>query len=123
MPRFEGRLPLWWKVTGFAFVNSARVLRLAGGACQFCTREAFAATGGYSDEHFAAEDLVFIKALKRQGRVVILAEPVVTSGRSLRGHSWLKIWWLLTKLVIIGPDGFRNRERAEIWYEPKRENG
>jgi glycosyltransferase involved in cell wall biosynthesis len=123
VPQFEGRLPLWWKLSGFAFVGAGRLLTLAGGACQFCTREAFAATGGFSEEHFAAEDLVFIKALKRQGHVVVLAEPVTTSGRCLRGRSMVKIWWLLTKLAVIGPDGFRNRERAEIWYEGKREVG
>jgi glycosyltransferase involved in cell wall biosynthesis len=121
MPRFEGRVPLWWRLSHPAFVGAARILRLAGGACQFCTRVAFETTGGYSDEHFVAEDLVFIKALKQHGRVVILAEPVLTSGRSLRNQSFWTIARLLTRLVVIGPDGFRKREGLEAWYEPKRE--
>lgn len=121
VPRFEGRLPLWWRLSQSVFVGAARLLRLAGGACQFCTREAFEATGGFSEDHYAAEDLVFIKALKRQGRVVVLAEPVETSGRSLRNQSFWLIARLLTRLVIVGPDAFRQRTSAQIWYEPKRE--
>ena len=75
----------------------------------------------FSEEHFAAEDLVFIKALKRQGKVVVLAEPVETSGRSLRNQSLWTIGPLLVRLIIVGPDAFRKRKLAKIWYEVKRE--
>jgi glycosyltransferase involved in cell wall biosynthesis len=121
IPRFEGRLPLWWRLVYPVLVRGGRLVRLVGGACQFCTREAFEATGGFSTEHYAAEDLVFINALKRHGRVVILAEPVETSGRSLRNQSCWSIWRLLLRLMFLGPDGFRKREMARVWYEVKRE--
>jgi glycosyltransferase involved in cell wall biosynthesis len=48
VPRFEGRIPLWWKLAYPFVVGTVRLLRLPGGACQFCTRSAFAATGGFS---------------------------------------------------------------------------
>jgi glycosyltransferase involved in cell wall biosynthesis len=121
VPQFEGDLPLWWQLLGPVFTGSGRLLKLTGGACQFCTRTAFDACGGFSLEHFAAEDLQFIKSLKRQGRYVVLAEPVTTSGRSLRNHSPWKIFWLLGWLIVRGPNTFRSRESSKMWYEVKRE--
>jgi glycosyltransferase involved in cell wall biosynthesis len=121
VPKFEGDLPLWWRLFGPVFTGSGRLLRLTGGACQFCTRTAFDACNGFSLEHFAAEDLQFIKSLKRQGRYVVLAEPVTTSGRSLRNHSPIKIFWLLGWLIVRGPNTFRSRESSKMWYEVKRE--
>ena len=54
------------------------------GACLFCTRRAFQRAGGFDQNYYAAEELVWVAALKRQGRVTILAETVVTSGRKAR---------------------------------------
>jgi len=121
VPRFEGRIPLWWKLAYPFVVGIVRLLRLPGGACQFCTRSAFKATGGFSEDHYAAEDALFVKALKQYGRFVVLAEPVVTSGRSLRAHSFWSITRLLTRLAVRGPDGFRERKGLDLWYRPERE--
>ena len=121
VPQFEGRLPLWWRVTSPFALGLVRLLKLPGGACQFCTRAAFEATGGFSERHFAAEDAVFVAALKRQGRFVLPREPVVTSGRNLRAHSLATIVKVLVRLAIRGPNGFRDRRDLHIWYDPKRE--
>lgn len=121
VPRFEGWLPLWWRLAYPFSVAVVRLLRLPGGACQFCTRAAFEVTGGFSENHYAAEDALFAAALKRHGRFVVLAEPVITSGRSLRAHSFLSIARLLTRLVFCGADGFRDRRGLDLWYHPKRE--
>src|SRR5436190_1721195 len=103
VPRFEGRIPFWWKLAYPFVVGIVRLLRLPGGACQFCTRSAFKATGGFSEDHYAAEDALFVKSLKRHGRFVVLAEPAVTSGRNLRAHSFWSIIHLLTRLALRGP--------------------
>lgn len=121
VPRFEGRLPLWSKLLYPVLVAAVRLFRMPGGACQFCTRAAFAAIGGYSEAHYAAEDAVFDSALKKIGRFVVLAEPIVTSGRSLRAHSFLTLVRLLVRVNFRGPDAFRKREGLDIWYRPKRE--
>jgi glycosyltransferase involved in cell wall biosynthesis len=121
VPRFEGRLPFWWRLAYPFAVGVVRLLRLPGGACQFCTRSAFEATGGFSENHYAAEDAVFITSLKQHGRIVVLDEPVVTSGRSLRAHSFLTVVRLLTRLAIRGPNGFRSRQGLELWYQPERD--
>jgi glycosyltransferase involved in cell wall biosynthesis len=121
VPRFEGRLPLWWRLIYPLFAGGARFFRLAGGACQFCTSAAFQAIGGYSEKHYAAEDALFISALKRYGRVIIPTGTVLTSGRSLRAHSFSRIASVLIRLGFRGPDGFRKREGLDMWYQPKRE--
>lgn len=121
VPKFEGWLPLWWRLAYPITVVLVRWLRQPGGACLFCTRAAFDAVGGFSEAHYAAEDALFGTALKRQGRFIVLAEPVITSGRSLRAHSFCNIARLLTRLALRGPDGFRDRRGLDLWYCPKRE--
>jgi glycosyltransferase involved in cell wall biosynthesis len=121
VPRFEGWLPLWWRVVYPVFMAGARLLRQPGGSCLFCTREAFEAISGFSEAHYAAEDAVFVTALKRYGRFVVLPDRVVTSGRNLRAHSFWSIARLLTRLALHGPDGFRDRRGLDMWYRPQRE--
>jgi len=121
IPSFEGRLPLWWRVAYPFFVLGVRILRQPGGSCLFCTRSAFEATGGFSEAHYAAEDAVFVAALKRQGRFTVLTDRVVTSGRNLRAHSFWSIARLLIRLALRGPDGFRDRRGLDLWYRPLRE--
>jgi glycosyltransferase involved in cell wall biosynthesis len=119
--QFDGWLPLWWRMLYPLMVIEVRLRRLPGGACLFCTRAAFETTGGFSEEHYAAEEALFNSALKRQGRFVVLADPVVTSGRNLRSHSFVSIVRLITRFALRGPDGFRDRSGLELWYHPKRE--
>lgn len=123
VPIFEGRLPLWWRITYPFYIRLLRIVRLTGGACMFCTREAFHATGGFDARIFAAEDAAFMKVLKRRGRFVLLREPVLTSGRNLRAHSLWTILRIFARLALHGPEGFRQRKGLELWYEPRREPG
>lgn len=122
LPRFEGRLPLWFRVAYPFMVAAMRwPLRQTGGACVFCTRAGFEATGGFSESHYAAEEDVWVKALKRHGRFVVLAEPVITSGRSLRTQSFWTIARMFARLALRGADGFCDRRELDIWYRPSRE--
>jgi len=122
LPRFEGWLP-WWVRLLLRLIEPA--IRLAhflpSGACLFCTRSAFQTAGGFDENYYAAEELPFVAALKRQGRFVILAETVVTSGRKARAHSFWSIARLTTRLVIRGSRGLRNRQGLDYWYKPERE--
>lgn len=122
IPVFEGKLPLWWIVsypfTAFCF----RVFRQPGGSCLYCTRNAFQAIGGFSEFHFAAEDAVFVSALKKYGSFAIPKATVLTSGRNLRAHSFWRIARLLMRLAVRGPNGFRDRKGLDFWYQPKRTN-
>jgi glycosyltransferase involved in cell wall biosynthesis len=116
-----GCVPRLWRMAYPVFVLGVQVLRQPGGSCLFCSRSAFEAAGGFSEAHYAAEDAVFVTALKRQGRFVVLADRVVTSGRNLRAHSFWSIARLLMRLAFRGPDGFRDRRGLDLWYRPMRE--
>jgi glycosyltransferase involved in cell wall biosynthesis len=122
VPRFEGRLPWWWRPTLLVGERLCRWMNLfPSGACLFCNRDAFQRAGGFNESHYAAEEWWFVAALKREGRFVILPETVVTSGRKMRAHSFLTFARLATRLVFRGSHGVRSRQGLEYWYEPERE--
>jgi glycosyltransferase involved in cell wall biosynthesis len=121
IPTFEGSLPLWWRMTYTLYVPLLRLIKLTGGACMFCTRQAFHATGGFDERILASEDAAFIRVLKRHGRFVLLREPVLTSGRNLRAHSLWTFTRIFTRLALCGFGGLRQRKGLELWYEPRRE--
>ena len=100
----------------------SRASRLAAGCFLFCTRKAFQAAGGFDETFYCAEELVLSQALKRQGRLVILREPVVTSGRKLRSYSAWKIARIIASMLVRGPKSLKQRRGLEFWYEPERED-
>jgi glycosyltransferase involved in cell wall biosynthesis len=122
VPRFEGWLPWWCRLVEPLVKPLVRLVRfLPSGTFLFCTRSAFQATGGFNENYYAAEDAIFVAALKRQGKFVILAETVITSGRKFRAHSFWSLARLFAHLVLRGSRGLRSRRGLEYWYEPERE--
>lgn len=120
VPRFEGWLPWWFRLIEPLIGPAVRLARfLPSGTFLFCTRSAFQTVGGFDEKYYAAEEVVFVAALKRQGRFAILTETVVTSGRKMRAHSFLTLARLTARLVF--PGGVRSRKGLEYWYEPERE--
>jgi glycosyltransferase involved in cell wall biosynthesis len=113
---FDGTLPLWAQCLYPVAVFLARRLKLVGGCCLFCMREAFDAVGGFCERNFAAEEEAFIRALKQQGRFVIPRPTVVTSGRKLRTHSGWQIIRASWRWMIAGPESYQSRDGLEIWY-------
>jgi hypothetical protein len=121
-PRFEGWLPLWVRLCVPVLERTCRWLHfLPSGACLFCTRSAFEMAGGFNEDYYAAEDVAFVATLRRQGRFIIPAETVVTSGRKARAHSFWSVAWLSTRLILRGSRGLRSRRGLEYWYEAERE--
>jgi len=122
VPRFEGWLPWWFRLTEPFIKPAVRLARfLPSGTFLFCTRTAFQTAGGFNENYYAAEEVVFVATLKRQGRYIIPAETVVTSGRKMRAHSFLTLARLTARLVFLGSRGVRSRRGLEYWYEPERE--
>src|ERR1041385_2923885 len=122
VPRFEGWLPWWGRLVVPLVKPAVRLVRfLPSGTFLFCTRSAFQATGGFNENYYAAEDAIFVAALRRQGRFAILPETVVSSGRKFREHSFSSIARLFIRLILRGPSGLRTRRGLDYWYEPERE--
>jgi glycosyltransferase involved in cell wall biosynthesis len=120
--RFDGRLPLYGRALIAAALPLYQALGLAAGCFIFCTREAFDAVGGFDETLFAAEEVVLSRALRREGRFVILREHVITSGRKLRAHSAREVLGGLLRLALGGRRAMGSREGLEIWYGARRKD-
>ena len=119
MVEWEEPVALQWRVFVWALMRTFRILRWAAGSFLFCTREAFEAAGGFDESLYAAEEIWMSRALKRQGRFVVLRESVVTSARKLHDHSSLHVFRVLGSIVLRGPRSVKKREGLELWYEQR----
>jgi glycosyltransferase involved in cell wall biosynthesis len=115
--RFDCELPLYARFLLPLGNALGRRLRLVGGCCLFCTREAFLAVGGFCERYYAAEELVFAQALKRRGRFVVPRPMVVTSGRKFPLITGRWAVSMLARFVLGGPNTFTRREGLEVWYD------
>ena len=82
--------------------------------------QAFETAGGFDERVFVSEEIFLSRALQKIGRVVILREEVVTSGRKLRTHSAWDMIRLLGLLLVHGPRLLRSRDRLSFWYGDRR---
>ena len=94
---------------------------IAPGCFVFCTRAAFEAAGGFDETWYAGEDVAISRALARQGRFVILREPVRTSERKLRTYGAREHLSLLWRFALRGRGMLRDREALAMWYGQRRD--
>lgn len=114
---FDGRTGGWVRWSLPLLNRLGRRLRWAAGCFLFVRREVFERLGGFDERYFAAEEIVFSRALKRQGPLVIVDQPVLTSGRKGSGRVFLRTLWLLLRLLVRGGRVLRQREGLGIWYD------
>ena len=119
---FDGTVPLYATLLLPVLVWSFRSAGLAAGCFLFCTRNAFAAAGGFDEAFYGAEELVMSRALKRHGRFVVLRQAVTTSGRKLRTHSVGEMLAVLARLALRGPRAVKQRQGMDLWYAERRED-
>jgi glycosyltransferase involved in cell wall biosynthesis len=117
--RFGGRIPWYGSLAGWAFKHLYRWSKMASGAFLFVSREAFDEVGGFNETLHAAEELNISRKLGEIGRVAVLRESVVTSGRKWRTYSagriFSQLWRLLTHLETAS----RTSDGLEMWYDEK----
>jgi len=124
---FDGVVPFYIRLLALFGVVGAKLAGFTGGAFMFCTREAFAATGGFDERLYWAEEGAFALALKRQGRFVVLWKPVLTSGRRFRtifrNFSLLQLPVFVLRMVFSPSKMLTQRSSVEkIWYDSNREH-
>ncbi len=96
--------------------------KLAAGSFVFCLKEGFEAVGGFSEKVFAAEEIIFSRALKKWGRRkglrfrVLEADPVMTSARKLTWHGTGGVIRALCVFVFF-PFALRHRSMCWLWYD------
>lgn len=118
----DGRIPIWAQISLALFSFLYFSANLGVGAFLFTRRETFEAVGGFDEQYFAGEETCFSIALKRQGRFVILPEPILTSGRKVRMHSASHLLAQFCFIVFGGKRSLRGREKLALWYDGKRES-
>jgi glycosyltransferase involved in cell wall biosynthesis len=99
----EGRVPWWARVIHSFAAKVARLVRWVGGCFIFCTRDAYNATGGFSEHLHAGEDIAFCQALKKVGRFVVPKPRVNSSARKLDVVGPWEVISLMLKIAIRGP--------------------
>ena len=114
--------------TGFWCILS-RFSNLAAGAYIFCLNEAFKGSGGFNEEIYAAEDVLFSSKLKKWGRKngrrkfkIITHSKIITSDRKM---NWYSNFEVLKIFLILGimPWRLKNRDKLGFWYKrPHRED-
>ena len=120
--RMDGDVPLY--VRGLVVLTAAVMKRKNwfAGCFVFCTREAFETAGGFDETLFASEEIALSKSFQRIGRVVILDEEVVTSGRKARSHSGWHLLRLLAVFAVYGQVILRTRQHLGLWYGERRKD-
>jgi glycosyltransferase involved in cell wall biosynthesis len=114
-PELDGPVPLWGHIiTSFAVVVG-RLIGLVGGCFLFCTRDAYVATGGFSERLYAGEDIAFVQALKKVGRFVVPKPTVVTAGRKLAVAGPWEVMTLLLRIALRGPR-YENERVRDLLY-------
>lgn len=116
----DPHVPWYAKTMMPMLVIAFRTLGLAAGCFVFCTRAAFEAVGGFDETYFGGEEIIFSRAMKKQGRFVVLKHPVITSGRKLRTHSPAEVWAFMIRTAFRGTKGVRQREGMDLWYAERR---
>ena len=119
---FDGQIPRYAEVVSPLLVRLFRAAGLACGCFLFCTRSAFDAVGGFDESLFASEEIAMSRALRRQGRFVVLRESVVSSGRKLRMYSGREVLRLFGGILLAGPKALKRRDGLEVWYGGRRED-
>lgn len=117
----DGNVPIYIRLLSTLAVPITKLIGFTGGAFMFCTREAFQATGGFSERLFWGEEGVFALALKREGCFAVLWQPVLTSGRRFRKISGLQLLAGGVRLLISPVKFFTQRAPVEkVWYDSNR---
>lgn len=120
--RFDGRIPRYAELVSPMMIRLFRATGFACGCFLFCTRQAFDASGGFDETLFASEEIAMSRALKRQGRFVVLRESVTSSGRKLRMYSGREVLRLFGGILLAGPKALKRRDGLEVWYGGRRED-
>jgi len=103
-----------------AWNRLSRLLSLAAGCYIFCTREAFAGVGGFSERVYGGEEVWLSRAMRRWGRrhgqrFVVLDTPVQSSGRKAEWFGPLQQALVVSQVLLL-PWTLRSRRLCWFWY-------
>lgn len=117
---FDEPVPAYARLLLRVIVRIFRATGVATGCFLFCTRTAFNAVGGFDERYYGAEEIVMSRALKTQGKFVILKQTVTTSARKLRTYSTGEIIKMMARMALRGTKALKQRQGMEFWYAERR---
>lgn len=100
----------------------ARLCKWAAGCFIFAQRHAFESAGGFDEAYYAAEEVRLSRAMKKQGRFVILREQVLTSPRKFHSHGLGSYMKVLCLTFFTAGATLRKRDHLPQWYADDREH-
>ena len=121
-------LQAWAQFTVDMWNRLSARLCLAAGCFIFCLREGYIASGGFSENVYATEEIWFSLKLKSWGKQhdmgfrIITDYPVRTSARKLHWYSHSQAL-AMTLPVLLFPILFRSRRFCKLWYERPQDPG
>ena len=118
--RYDEPVPRWAEVSTGLVVRFMQAMQYAAGSFVFCRRDAFERVGGFDEAYFAGEEIALSRALKKQGRFVVLPLALVTSPRKLAGRTVWQMLGVVAKLGLRGRGALRRREHLDFWYRDRR---
>ena len=121
--QIEGRLPIYGVMIQRVFQVMSPIVGFSGGCFMFCTRRAYLDSGGFDEGMYWAEEVSFSRRLARLGRLVILREFVITSGRKLRAYWGLQMLGVGIRLALSRPGSPGRGEAMNLWYGPRSAGG
>lgn len=117
---FDRPFPTGWLAVYRVGVAAGRALKLVGGCFLYCRTRDFEAIGGFDESLFAAEEVWFLKKLRKRGRLVIPRPTVLTSARKFDVMSTRELLTILARVATGRTNWLRSREGLGLWYEPER---
>ena len=105
---------------------TSRIKQWMAGSFIFVETAAFRELGGFSHEHFAAEELDLSQRLKKVARragkkiVILHRHPIKTSARKLKLYTPREMWAFFFRSIFDHRRAVRSREQAYLWYDGRR---
>jgi glycosyltransferase involved in cell wall biosynthesis len=114
LARMDEGNPRWAAWLTVVISSLMRLVRWAAGCFIFARRDVFERVGGFDERYFASEEIHLSRMLKKHGRVVIIREPVITSGRKADAYTARQVLWQVLRLLR--PGSLKRRDRLAFWY-------
>jgi glycosyltransferase involved in cell wall biosynthesis len=105
---------------------TSRFNKWMAGSFIFVETAAFRNIGGFSHEHFAAEELDLSQRLKKLARtagktiVILHQHPIITSARKMKLYTTGEMFGFFLRTIFNHRRTVRSREHAYLWYDGRR---
>jgi glycosyltransferase involved in cell wall biosynthesis len=103
-----------------------RCFQWTPGCFIFCRADAFRTIGGFNQEIFAAEDVIFGRAMKHWGKkqglrfAILHAHPPITSSRKIDLYGRRELVRLIVRCLLFPNRTIRDQKQLHVFYDGRR---